>query len=856
MVFIRLFEKSVKICLGTAGRNVTIVKILIGYPDHPSGVYQSVAGRYLKYIERLRAYGFDVKGFCLTLNPPAECLAFSRLDKLWRQGDRRLLAMYERMAVELESCDVLLNYTGINLHPRFVERLPVCTVFQCFDDPESSEHLSRPVAGAYDLALVGNIAELDTYRGWGVERVEWAPLGLWKDLYDPTLTEIDILEGSRDIDLLMLANRMSRYRRSRVNQLANAFPDGHFFGRGWSRGYLPVGDDVAYLQRAKVGPNLHNSTGPINLRTFYLPANGVLQICDNKGHLSKIFELDREVIGFDTVEECIEKCRYYLVHDRERREIAAAGWRRVFRDYNEEAVFARKVRAIENAMQADHYREIKCSVAQAQIEKTKILNKFHAVERFITVLWLWMTDRVRAPLRRIKKAAVGLRGRLCKDTLSIAGQECYGANFKKHRFVEDLKCTDGGQKKRIAFVTPEFPTEFATAGGLSTYLGRMSRTLVSLGHHVEVFTISQEVSEVVEFHGVRVQRVQAPAARWWEQLCALPGMLWPRLRLSRAFAVYREAVALAAALERRHEEMPFDLVQSSDYRLAGMCITARPHRTHVVRCSSTENVIDQVLSNRPGLDSHWNGWRERQWLQSVDFVYAPSRLLADYQQSHHGVPVGVVRPPFFFETETAERVACRLPKRYLFHFGNIGRVKGSDVVADALTLAWREEPDLTIVWAGKLPQGEDFTTKYPELASERDGCTWLGPLEKPELYGVLKKAIAVVAPSRCDNLPNNVLESLACGVPVIGSAGASIDELVTAGVNGALVPIDDSTAIARAMLQAWRGEPPFDGRPIPPLPEDLEPSRAAENLLEYVRLARSHSESRQAQKETVQAVPA
>ena len=409
---------------------------------------------------------------------------------------------------------------------------------------------------------------------------------------------------------------------------------------------------------------------------------------------------------------------------------------------------------------------------------------------------------------------------------------------------------------RIAFVTPEFPTEFTTAGGLSTYLGRMSRTLVSLGHHVEVFTISQEVSEVVEFHGVRVQRVHAPAARWWEQVCALPGMLWPRLRLSRAFAVYREAAALAAALEQRHQALPFDLVQSSDYRLAGMCIMTRPHRTHVVRCSLTERVIGEVLSNRPGLDSLWSGRRERRWLQSVDFVYAPSRFLADYQQSHHGVSVGVVHPPFFFETPMAERVACRLPERYLFHFGNIGRAKGSDVVANALCLAWREEPDLKMLWAGKLPLHAKFEAVYPELAAERERCTWLGPLEKPELYGVLQKAVAVVAPSRCDNLPNNVLESLACGVPVIGSAGASIDELVIAGINGALVPIDDSTALARAMLQAWRGEPPFDGRPIPPLAEDLEPTCAAENFLEYVRLARSHSGRRQATKETVQAVPA
>jgi len=409
---------------------------------------------------------------------------------------------------------------------------------------------------------------------------------------------------------------------------------------------------------------------------------------------------------------------------------------------------------------------------------------------------------------------------------------------------------------RIAFVTPEFPTEWTTGGGLSTYLGRMSRTLALMGHNVEVFTISQEVSEIIEFHGVRVQRVQAPPARWWEKLCLLPGRLWSRLRLNSAFSVYREASALAAALEQRHRESSFDLVQSSDYRLAGMCIMTRPHRKHIVRCSLTENVIGRVLGIRPGLDSRWNGRRERRWLRSVDHVYAPSRFLADYQQSHHRVPVGVVRPPFFFETITTEPVACHLPERYLFHFGNIGRAKGSDVVAVALTLAWQEEPDLTMVWAGKLPVGKDFAISYPTLSAESDRFIWLGPLEKPELYAVLEKAIAVVAPSRCDNLPNNILESLACGVPVIGSAGASIDEVVDDGVHGELVPIEDVRALADSLLRAWRSEPPFDGRNFPALSDDFEPQKAAQALLDYVSGGVVKPKLSHQEEEVAQALPA
>lgn len=318
------------------------MRILLGYPWFPSEAYGDVRRLHEDYILRLRVAGFDVEGFCLTLHPPGGALTFPELDLLWRWGDRTLLDLYSRLEAALEGCDVFLNCAGINVHPAFVEQLPVITVFQCFDDPEASALLSRPVANSYDLCLVGNAAEVETYRAWGA-RAEWAPMGLMPGIYDPELTETHILEGKRDIDIAMLSDRSSPWRRQRLDHLAAAFPAGRFHGKGWPLGYLPIMDQVALLQHTKIGPNLHNSTGPVNYRTFYLPANGVLQVCDNRSHLASAFTLGTEVIGFDTVEECIDQCRYYLAHDRERREIAAAGWRRAMRDYTEEAVFRRKI---------------------------------------------------------------------------------------------------------------------------------------------------------------------------------------------------------------------------------------------------------------------------------------------------------------------------------------------------------------------------------------------------------------------------------------------------------------------------------------------------------------------------------
>jgi hypothetical protein len=172
------------------------------------------------------------------------------------------------------------------------------------------------------------------------------PIGFRATDFDPRLTAHDILEGERTVDVALLCERITGFRRRAVDTFAAAFPQGVFRGPGWPQGFLPEADRIPLLQRTKVGMNMHNSTGPINFRTYYLPANGVLQLCDNKSHLGSIFELGTEVVGYDSVSEAIDLCRYYLAHDEERRSIAAAGWQRAVRDYNEVEVFRRMDTAI------------------------------------------------------------------------------------------------------------------------------------------------------------------------------------------------------------------------------------------------------------------------------------------------------------------------------------------------------------------------------------------------------------------------------------------------------------------------------------------------------------------------------
>jgi hypothetical protein len=313
------------------------MRILLGHIDyeHPT----SIRDWYESWLARLRSHGIGVDGFCLTFDRRKPNLLWPELDARWRRGDRELLSMYERLTRRLEDYDVFVNFNGINLHPDFVPQLPTFNVYGCFDDPESSEVLSRPVAAAYDLAMVGNVAEVETYRSWGVREARFWPLGFRADDYDPALTREQILSGARDVDVALTCERVTEWRRERVDEFAAAFPNGAYYGKGWPNGFLPEEQRVPLYQRTKIGINIHNSTGPINFRTYILPANGVMQVCDNKSHLGQIFALGEEAAGFDTIEEAIDLCRYYLAHEEERRRVAAAGWERALRDYNEVAVF-------------------------------------------------------------------------------------------------------------------------------------------------------------------------------------------------------------------------------------------------------------------------------------------------------------------------------------------------------------------------------------------------------------------------------------------------------------------------------------------------------------------------------------
>lgn len=311
----------------------------MGYSYYP--YFYDVKVWVNNWVDRLNKSGFEIDTIPLTFDPPDYPLCWRDLDLKWELGDKKLLKFYEDLIRKLEHYDVFLNWNGINIHPEILKHFPTFNVYGCFDDPESSDKLSKPVAKYYDLCLVGNIAEVETYKSWGVKEARFWPLGFMSTDYNPDLKEEDFYKRNRIQDTCFLGEK--KYVAERIKKLekySKSFPQGMYYGLGWEKGIYPEDKKTELYQSTKIGINIHNSTGPINFRTYTLPANGVMQICDNKEHLGKIFELNTEVIGFDSINEAIDHTRYYLEHDNERIEIAIAGWKKSLKEYNEIAVFS------------------------------------------------------------------------------------------------------------------------------------------------------------------------------------------------------------------------------------------------------------------------------------------------------------------------------------------------------------------------------------------------------------------------------------------------------------------------------------------------------------------------------------
>ncbi len=283
-------------------------------------------------------------------------------------------------------------------------------------------------------------------------------------------------------------------------------------------------------------------------------------------------------------------------------------------------------------------------------------------------------------------------------------------------------------------------------------------------------------------------------------LRALPALPWPDLRgsergfrgdLLRALGPARALVAAAERHGVRHVHVQTTgraaLIAALSERMGGPSYSLTLH--------------GPLSEDGPGQNFKWRGARfglvvTRRLLAEVKTVLRDDR------------PARLVVQPMGVETAVFRRDGPYLPPApgqpvRLFACGRLEPARGmQDLLAALRGLLDRRVPATLRIAGDDGEDGRGFRQVLRARSAElrlSDHVEFLGAVGEDRVLAELLAAHVFVLPSHQEPLGVALMEAMACGLPVVGTAAGGVRELVTHGVDGLLVPPRRPLALAGAV---------------------------------------------------------
>ncbi len=175
----------------------------------------------------------------------------------------------------------------------------------------------------------------------------------------------------------------------------------------------------------------------------------------------------------------------------------------------------------------------------------------------------------------------------------------------------------------------------------------------------------------------------------------------------------------------------------------------------------------------------------------------------------------------------------RSGKIHLVAVGWLIHQKGFDLLLKSFEYAVGQLSDLHLTIVGDGPQREPLTRMAEDLGI-RKRVSFVGHKDNPYLY--MANADLFISSSRWEGLPNAVLESLACGTPVIAfDCPGGTNEIVRDGDNGWLVTGEDWESLSEKIVKLVKSKKWRELKSDQLLPEKFESSRVVKLYEELLR---------------------
>ncbi|MES0359674.1 MAG: glycosyltransferase [Anaerolineales bacterium] len=346
-------------------------------------------------------------------------------------------------------------------------------------------------------------------------------------------------------------------------------------------------------------------------------------------------------------------------------------------------------------------------------------------------------------------------------------------------------------------------------GGMNVYVRDLTRTLGSLGVHVDVFTRSQDEHVPHVLHdlgyGNRVVHIKAGQE-----------VPLPKQELLSFVPEFFNGIEEFTSIK----DLNYDLIHSH-YWLSGLAAIELKQKWGVpfVHMFHTLGVMKQRVA-RPDeeVEGDYRLSGEKRVLQEADCIIAATPAeMAQIQwlyqtntQKTTIIPPGVDLSRFYpIPADEAKEVIGVPPcDQMLLYVGRIEPLKGIDTLIEAIAYIRRnggfEDNSFCLAVIGGEPDlsSDEMNVemgRLKDLCQEHglnDLVTFLGKRAQDTLPYYYSAAEAVVVPSHYESFGIVALEAMACGTPVVASQVGGLAYLVQDGVTGYTVPSSDVQALA------------------------------------------------------------
>ena len=338
------------------------------------------------------------------------------------------------------------------------------------------------------------------------------------------------------------------------------------------------------------------------------------------------------------------------------------------------------------------------------------------------------------------------------------------------------------RKLNILFIGTEYESKRKSIlnnyGGQASYLQNIASLIRKENHKVSVYVISNKIFNFNE-NGIKIRyfgfKIKIP---YLKRISDFINYISLSFHLN--FAIYSE-----------NKRKKFDIIQYPSFLNFGAFLFLPKYSKKICRISGVTKIWRKCNKQDTNLLHSLSDYLEKKRVQIADKVYAPSKIISKKASLVYSKKIYTINSPFIkINTKNFKNIKKSTKEKSIIFVGTLNRVKGFDLLVDAFLKIFQEHKDVSLIISGRNETLENNINSINYLFRKcnkyKSRIRYMGVLPKTKIFNLYNISEAVVIPSRLDNYPNVMIESILFKKPIIGFLNSSLEEVIRDKENGFL----------------------------------------------------------------------